>query len=124
MAASPSWRRAWRALTRRPAFFAAAVFTLAFGTGTTTAVFSLVDTVLVKPLPYPDADRLVAVYESNPSGRERTSLLAPVRIEDWHRLNHTFVAVSGSYGENVTDTSAAEPERLVGLRVAPRFFAV
>jgi predicted permease len=124
MAASPSWRRAWRALMRRPAFFAAAVLTLAFGTGTTTAVFSLVDTVLVKPLPYPGADRLVTVYESSPTARERTSLLAPVRIEDWHRLNHTFAAISGSYTESVTDTSAPEPERLNGVRVAPRFFAV
>lgn len=119
-----AWRHAGRALGRRPAFFAAAVTTLAFGTATTTAVFSLVDTVLIKPLPYPDADRLVTVFESNPTGRERTSLMAPVRIEDWHRLNRTFVALSGSYGENVTDTSAPEPERLVGLRVAPRFFSV
>src|SRR5262245_12005092 len=120
----PHWRHAWRSLVRRPAYLAAAVLTLAFGTGTTTAVFSLVDTVLVKPLPYPDADRLVTVYESSPTGRERTSLLAPVRIEDWHRLNHTFSAISGNYSENVTDTSAAEPERLVGIRVAPRYFTV
>jgi hypothetical protein len=51
-----AWRQASRSLARRPAFFAAAVLTLAFGAGVTTAVFSLVDTVLIKPLPYPDAD--------------------------------------------------------------------
>ena len=97
---------------------------MAFGAGVTTAVFSLVDTVLLKPLPFPDGDRLVTVYESSPSAREKTSLIAPGRLEDWQRLNRSFVALSGSYSDNVTDTSGAEPERLEGRRVAPRFFAV
>jgi putative ABC transport system permease protein len=119
-----AWRQAWRSLRRRPAYLAAAVLTLGFGAGVTTAVFSLVDTVLLKPLPFPDGDRLVTVYESSPSTRERTSLIAPGRLEDWHRLNRSFVALSGSYSDNVTDTSGAEPERLEGRRVAPRFFAV
>jgi putative ABC transport system permease protein len=119
-----SWRQAWRSLRYRPTFLAAAVLTLGAGTGITTAVFSLVDTVLVKPLPYPDADRLVTIYESSPSARERTSLVAPGRLEDWQRLNRAFVALSGSYSENVTDTSGAAPERLEGRRVAPRFFTV
>ena len=117
-----AWRQAWRSLRRRPAFFAAAMVTLAAGAGITTAVFSLVDTVLIKPLPYPDADRLVTVYESSPSAREKTSLVAPARLEDWQRLTRTFVALSASYTENVTDTSAQEPERLEGRRVLPRFF--
>ena len=119
-----AWRQAWRSLRRRPAYLAAAVLTLAFGAGVTTAVFSLVDTVLLKPLPFPDADRLVTVYESSPSAREKTSLIAPGRLEDWNRLNRSFVALSGSNSENVTDTSGAEPERLEGRRVAPRFFSV
>ena len=50
--------------------------------------------------------------------------MAPARLEDWHRLNRSFAAISGSYSENVTDTSGAEPERLQGRKVAPRFFAV
>ena len=99
---------------RRPAYLTAAVLTLGFGAGVTTAVFSLVDTVLLKPLPFPDGDRLVTVYESSPSAREKTSLIAPGRLEDWHRLNRSFVALSGSYSDNVTDTSGAEPERLGG----------
>jgi hypothetical protein len=121
-----SWRHAWRSLVRRPVFLIAAlaVLTLAFGVGVTTAVYALIDTVLLQPLPYPDADRLVTLYESNPSGRERTSLVAPGRLDDWQRLNRTFVAISGSYSENVTDTSATEPERLEGRRVTPRYFAV
>lgn len=119
-----AWRQAWRSLTRRPAFLAAAVLTLGSGAGITTAAFSLVDTVLIKPLPYPDPDRLVTVYESSPVAREKTSLVAPARLEDWNRLNQTFVALTGSYSENVTDTSGDEPERLEGRRVAARFFGV
>jgi predicted permease len=119
-----AWRQTMRSLFRRPAYSAAAIATLGFGSGVLTAVFSLVDTVLIKPLPYPDADQLVTVYESSPVARERTSLVAPVRLEDWQRLNRTFVALSASYGESMTDTSGADPERLDGRRVLPRFFAV
>ncbi|MCC7125824.1 MAG: ABC transporter permease, partial [Acidobacteria bacterium] len=119
-----SWRQAWRSLRRRPVHLVAAVCTLAFGTGVTTAVFSLVHTVLVRDLPYPSPDRLVTIYESSPSARERTSLIAPGRLDDWNRLSQSFDAISGSYGENVTDTSGSEPERLAAVRVAPHFFAV
>ena len=121
---SSLWVQAFRSLRRRPAFLVAAVLTLAFGTAITTTVFSLVDTVLLKPLPYPGADRLVTIYESSSAAREKTSLVAPARLEDWNRLNRTFVALSGSYTENVTDTSGPDPERLAGRRVMPRFFSV
>jgi predicted permease len=118
------WRQAWRSLGRRPAFLASAVLTLGFGTGITAAVFSLVDTVLIKPLPFPDSDRLVTVYESSASATQNIGLVAPGRLEDWHRLSQSFAGISGSYSENVTDTSGVEPERLEGRRVQPRFFAV
>jgi putative ABC transport system permease protein len=119
-----AWRQAWRSLARRPAFLAATVLTLAFGTGVTTAVYSLVDAVLIKPLPYPDAEALVTVYELSPSTSDRRSLVAPGRLRDWHRLNRSFVAISGTNTESVTDTSGHEPERLAAVRVAPRFFDV
>jgi putative ABC transport system permease protein len=119
-----AWRQTWRSLTRRPAYLAAIVLTLGCGTGIMTAVFSLVDTVLLKPLPYPDADQLVTVYESSPVARERTSLVAPGRLEDWQRLNRSFAALSASYADSVTDTSGDEPQRLDGRRVTPRYFAV
>lgn len=119
-----AWRQAWRALVRRPAYLSTSVLTLAVGTAATTAVFALVDTVLLKPLPYPDADRLVTVYESSPASRDRTSLVAPGRLEDWQKRTRSFVALSGSYGESVTETSGDAPERLAARRVAPRFFTV
>jgi putative ABC transport system permease protein len=119
-----AWRQAWRSLRRRPAFFVAVTLTLALGTAITTAVFALVDTVLIKPLPFPDADSLVTVYESSPVSRERTSLVAPARVEDWHRLNRTFAAIAAFYTENLTDTSGSQPERLAAQRVTARFFDV
>src|SRR5206468_11958396 len=101
-----------------------ALLTFAFGIAATTAMFSVVDAVLLKPLPFPDADRLVSVMEANPARTARLSLIAPGRVEEWHQLNKTFKTLSASYNENLTDTSGAEPERLEGRRVAPRFFRV
>jgi len=119
-----SMLQAWRALARRPLFTIAALLTMTAGIGVTTAVFSIVDRVLIRPLPFPDGNQLVSVYEASPSRRERTSLVAPGRLADWNRLNRTFEVISGSYSESVTDTSGAEPERLEGRRVMPRFFEV
>ena len=115
---------ACRSLARRPSFTITAVLTLAFGVSTTTAMFSVVDAVLLKPLPFPNADRLVTVMESNPARTQSISLVAPGRLLDWDHANRTFEALSGSYAENVTDTSDVEPLRLQGRRVAPRYFAV
>jgi putative ABC transport system permease protein len=115
---------ACRSLARRPTFTITAWLTLALCIGTTTAMFSVVDTVLLKPLPFPNADRLVTVMEANPARTRRISLVAPGRLEDWNGANRTFEALSGVYVETVTDTSGAEPERLQGRRVAPRYFAV
>ena len=116
--------QAWRALARRPTFTLLTVVTLALGITITTTTFSVVNGVLLRPLPFPHGDRLVSVYEASPARGQRASLIAPVRLEDWHRLNRTFAAISGSYSENITDTSGAEPERIAGRRVMPRFFDV
>lgn len=119
-----SFAQAWRALVRRRLFTLTTVGTLALGIGVTTTVFSIVHGVLLRPLPFPDGDQLVALYEASPGRRERVSLIAPARLEDWNRMASRFEVISGSYRENVTDTSGAEPERLDGRRVAPRFFEV
>ena len=116
--------QAARSLFRRPAFTATALLALAAGTAATTTVFAIVDTVVIKALPYPEADRLVNVQEASPTARTRVSLIAPIRLEDWQRLTRAFTALSGVYSEAVTDTSVVNPERLDGRRVAPRYFAV
>ena len=119
-----SFTQASRALLRRPTFTFTTVLTLALGIGVTAATFSIVNSVLLRPLPFPDADQLVMLMEASPGRRERTSLISPAKMADWDRMNRTFTAVSGSYSENVTDVSGAEPERLAGRRVLPRFFEV
>src|SRR5579875_1544596 len=81
--------------------------------------------MVLRPLPYPDASRLVWIMgPARPKANQKDSLIAPVLLEDWNRVNRTFAAISGAYSESVTDTSGAEPERLGGLRVAPRYFQV
>ena len=116
------WKIAVRSLARRPAFALTVVGLLVLGVGTNTALFSVVDTVLLQPLPYPDSAQLIAIAESGPAKNEY--LVAPGRMEDWNRLSRTLSGISGSYSENVTDTSGPEPLRLAGLRVAPRYFSV
>jgi putative ABC transport system permease protein len=118
------WQIALRTLIRRPGYTVTAMLMLIMGIGATTTLFSLVDTVLLKPLPYPDSDRLVTVYETQPSKSDQENLIAPARLADWARMNQTFGALSAMYTENVTDTSGTEPERLAGRRVAPRYFDV
>jgi MacB-like periplasmic core domain len=122
-----SWEQfgsVWRSLGRRPVFTLTVTIALALGAAVTTTLFSIVETVLLSPLPYPDADRLVGVLESNPTAPGQGTLAAPGRIEDWNRLNQTFVAISASCGDSVSDTSGDEPERLMARRVTARFFNV
>jgi putative ABC transport system permease protein len=118
------WQIAFRALLRRPGYSVTAILMLVLGIGATTTLFSVVDTILLKALPYPDADRLVTVMEASPSKNKKESLIAPGRLEDWNRLNQTFESIAAIYAENLTDTSGTEPERLAGRRASPRYFAV
>lgn len=118
------WTQAVRSLARRPGFAVAAILILGAGIAATTSVFSIVDETVLEPLPYPQPDRLTSVLEANSAKTEAAGLIAPGRLEDWNRLNHTFTALSGEYWENVTETSGDTPERLAGVRVTPRFFSV
>ena len=113
-----------RSLARRPGLTVTIVLTLALGIGANAAIFSAIDAVLLKPLPYPDAGRLVKLYELNLSGRGATQLVAPVRLDAWGRATRSFDVISGSYFENMTDLSSGVPERVEAMRIAPRFFDV
>jgi hypothetical protein len=113
-----------RGLRHRRGVAATVVLTLTLGIGANSAIFSAVDAVLLKPLPYPDADRLVTVYELNLGQKQATQLVAPVRIEEWNRASRTLAGLAGSYFENMTDTTGALPERIAAMRTSPRFFTV
>ena len=118
------WRAALRSVTRRRGLALAIVLTLTLGIGANSAIFSAIDAILLKPLPYPAADRLVAVYETNAGQKQLTSLVAPVRLEEWNRMNRSFDGLAGSYFENMTDTTGPLPERVAAMRTSPRFFSV
>jgi putative ABC transport system permease protein len=118
------WKAAWRSTARRPLFSVIAGVVLAFGVAATAALFSLVDTVLLRTLPFPHGDRLVTAMEASPARNQAVSLVSPAHLADWNELGQVFDAASGIYSENVTDLSGAEPQRFAGRRVAPRYFDV
>ncbi len=112
-------RHAARSLARVPGFTLTVVATLALGIGANTAVFSALDAVLLRPLPYPDADRLVRLSQKQETSSEST--IAPVRLEDWNRRNSSFTGIAGYLVEDVSETSGDLPEKVrrasVGLRL-------
>lgn len=108
-----------RTLARAPGFAAMAVATLGLGVGATTAMFSVVYTVLLAPLPYPAADRLVQVFETSPQGATRNPVSAG-NVLDWQRGARSF-ALLGAYGSGfpVTLTGDGDAERVVLASMQP-----
>jgi putative ABC transport system permease protein len=117
-----SGRQAARALIRTPAFTLSVVLTLALGIGANSAMFSAIDAVLLRPLPFADADRLVRVSEIRTASGNTN--IAPVRLDDWNRLNTTFEAITGYFTDDVVDTTGDLPERIRRAVVTPAFFDV
>lgn len=109
-------------LRRTPGFTIAAVLTLGLGIGANGAVFSAVNAVLLQPLPFPDGDRLMRISQVQEHSAE--SNIAPVRLEEWNRLNDTFAAITGYYTEDVSETSGEFPEKVRRAFVTPRFIDV
>jgi putative ABC transport system permease protein len=115
-------RQSARALRKTPAFTAAVVATLALGIGANSAVFSAVYAVLLRPLPLPHSEQLVTLAQV--AQGDAQPFVAPVRLEDWNRLNSTFQAISGYYAQDDSELSGSLPEKLRHAFVAPRFLQV
>ena len=113
-------RYAVRQLRRQPAFASAAILTLAIGIGGSTGIFSIVDAVLLRPLPYPEADRLVAVHERAP-GRG-TIPVSPADAEVWKRAVSAFDAIALLTPEGLSLTGTGEPEQVEATLVSPSLF--
>lgn len=105
-----------RQLARNPGFTAVAVLTLALGIGAATAIFSVVNGVLLRPLPYGNPDRLVRVHELVPQyGRFSVS---PAAFLDWRRDNRVFTGMAAFVAGSGTFTGGAGPERVAGASVS------
>ena len=105
------FKHALRMLSRNPGFAAIALFTLALGIGANSAIFSLVRTVLLRPLPYRDPSRLVFLRETIPQGEGSD---AYPNFLDWQAQSRSFVSLGATRGDSFNLTGSGEPERLSG----------
>ncbi len=101
-----------RALARTPVFAAIAILVMALGIGANVALFTIVRSVLVKPLPFPDADQLIRFYERTPDDQYQWNDCAPGVLAEWKRLNRSFtdLALWGDAGYNLSDDGQQLPE--------------
>src|SRR5215208_7045420 len=105
-----------RMLWRRPGFTAVAVVTLALGIGANTAIFSVVNSVLLAPLPYEDPDQLVMVWERQVISNTSQQPVAWLNFEDWKAQNKVFEQLAASRGATFNLTRGGETERVTGAR--------
>jgi predicted permease len=117
-------KSAVRFIRKSPTFSATVILTLALAIGANSAVFSAIDAILLKPLPFPEADQLMLVEQHNHKGPSVLTRVAPVRLEEWNRLNSTFQGLTGYYTEDVSETTGALPEKVTRAWVSSRFFRV
>ncbi|HEX5226935.1 MAG TPA: ABC transporter permease [Bryobacteraceae bacterium] len=115
-------RYAARTLAKSPGFTLVALATLALGIGANTAIFSFVDAVLLKPLPYTDADRIVMVMEKPPRGGRNG--ISTLNYLDWKNQNTVFEYMTAFTNGNATLTGMGEPIQLRGGNVAPEYFNI
>ena len=113
-------RHACRLLRRQPAFTGVAILTLAVGIGATTAVFTIVNGVLLRPLPYRDPGRLVSLYYGH-QGRV-SPWFSPLNVRDYVGRSDAFAEASAVVPTTVNMTGLGDPERLQGARVSGNYF--
>jgi predicted permease len=119
------FRFSFRQLRKSPSFAIAAIVTLALGIGATTAIFSLVNAVLLKPLPYPRADRLMSIkQEDHSSGAAIPTSLSYPDYFDWRARNRTFSGLASYSGANMTLTGVGEAQRVGAYQVSSNLFQV
>ena len=118
-------RHAVRTLIRQPAFTVTALLTLALGIGATTAIFSVVHGVLLRPLPYPDPGQLVQLSEEHPGGTKLMDMpwLSNFTFDAWRRSATTLEAMA-TYSDGMATVGDTHPERLRDAFVSPSLFGL
>src|SRR5438552_408037 len=111
-----------RSLLKRPGFTAIAVITLALGIGANTAIFSVVNTLLLRPLPFKEPARLVQVWEANYKRGRNTMEVSYPNFADWRDQNQVFEQIAAYSDKTFNLTDTGEPERIQGEIVSPSIF--
>ena len=115
---------AFRQLAKNPGFTSAAIVTLALGIGATTAIFSFVNAILLRPLPYPDPDRLVMLFENNAQDGSSKGAVAAPMLGEWRRQSTVFEGLGARGGDNFILTGHGPSESLVGARFSANLFSL
>ena len=115
-------RYAFRMLMKAPVFTGVAVVTLAIGIGLNTAMFSVVHTVLMKPLPFGQPDRLIAVFDSSPKLGVLQGAVSPANFLDWRAQNKSLEGLSAYNTGTVTLTGSGNPKQIDLVQATPPFF--
>src|SRR5438445_601960 len=116
------FRYAVRQLRKSHGFTAVAVITLALGIGANTAIFSVVNGVLLRPLSFPDSDRLMLIFETTPEFSQNS--VAYLNYLDWRKENRSFTDMGTFRSDDFNFTGAGEPEHLKGEYVSASLFPV
>ncbi len=124
MALIKELRFASRSLARTPGFTLLAVLTLGLGIGMSVAVWSIVDAVLIEPLPYPDADRLVEIRMNQPERGTAGYPMSALDYLEYAERNRSFEAMAATFRESLNLTGGRAPERVSGALVSAPFFTV
>src|SRR5262245_60045528 len=114
----------WRQVRRNPAFSAVAIATLALGIGVTTAMFSAVDAVLIRPLPYEDAGRLVMIWDEMSRIGFPKHFSTPAEWHEWRRLNTVFTDIAATEPVQATLSGNGEPEEVPARKVTANLWTV
>ena len=115
-------RFAARSLWKRPGFSAIVVLTLALGIGANTAVFSVINAVLLRPLPYRETDRVVTLWQNNSKAGIARNGVSPANFIDWSEQSNSFEAIAGIEPSGFSLVGDGEPERLRATLVTSGFF--
>ena len=122
------FRNGIRSLLKRPGFTAVVVLTLALGVGANTAIFSIVYAVLLRPLPFPEQERLVVAWEKDTTANTPFVELSVAEIRDWQAQNQSFTSLAAMpttiYGYGYVLTGRGDPVQLESARVSGSFFSI
>lgn len=113
-------RYAIRTWLRSPVFATIAILAMALGIGANTAIFSVVNTILLRPLPYPNAERLVRIWETE--AELAKAPITPADFLDWRQQSQSFEQLAAFRSQSFNVTGGQEPERIRGARVSANFF--